>query len=318
MRGASMYDDFLYRLSQSSRARRVLTPLARAYLRFAPGMLGKESLWNRVVNPYLAWQPHPFIARTRFGRRLAGNTRDMIQQYVYFFGLWEPQLTDWISQRLRPGDTFIDVGANIGYYSLLASKLVGKGGSVVAIEASPAIFRELEANLFRNRVTNVRAVNVAASDCRGKVRLFRGPEHNFGETSLFEVPGSKAEGEVDSAPLGEILKPGELEKARVIKIDVEGAEGAVLPGFVPLLNSSRSDLEMIVEFHPHFLTEAGKSADELVRRLTDVGFQACRLRNDYWPLEYFRDRGVKAPEPLLGSIRDETVIVLSRAKATAR
>jgi len=312
---AQMFDDFLYRLSQSPRARGILTPLARAYLRYVPGTLAKELLWDRVVNPYLAWQSHSFVARTRFGRRLAGNTKDMIQQYIYFFGVWEPQLTDWISKRLRPGDTFIDVGANIGYYSLLGSKLVGETGSVVAIEASPRIFRELEANLVRNHALNVRSVNIAASDRAGKVRLFRGPEHNFGETSMFEFPGFQPEGEVEAAPLGAILKPGEMSSARLIKIDVEGAEAAVLPGLIPLLSSSRPDLELIVEFHPQFLTAPGSSADELVKRFSAIGFQAYRLQNDYWPLSYFRDRREQPPLPLHAAIRDETVIVLSRPSA---
>jgi FkbM family methyltransferase len=182
----------------------------------------------------------------------------------------------------------------------------------VAIEASPVIFRDLEANLARNRAVNVRAVNIAASDRSGKVRLFRGPDHNFGETSLFEAPGFQPEGEVEAAPLGAILKPGDLEKARVIKIDVEGAEGAVLPGLIPLMSSSRPNLELIVEFHPQFLREPGESADELVMGMAAIGFQAYRLPNDYWPLNYLRDRKGKPPMALQTPIQEETVIVLSR------
>ena len=49
-----------------------------------------------------------------FGSKIAGNTNDIIPQYIYYFGLWEPHLTRWIQRRLAPGDTFIDVGANIG------------------------------------------------------------------------------------------------------------------------------------------------------------------------------------------------------------
>jgi FkbM family methyltransferase len=307
-----MFDDFLYRLLQSPTARGILTPVARSYLRYAPGTLGKEALWNRVVNPYLAWQSHPFIAATRFGARLAGNTKDMIQQYVYYFGLWEPYLTDWITRQLRPGDTFVDVGANIGYYSLLASRVVGASGSVVAIEASPAIFQELQANLARNRVANVRSVNLAASARRGMVRLFRGPAHNFGETSLFESTGGEFMGNIEAAPLEEILEPSELANARLIKLDIEGAEGAVLPGLIPRLTSGRADLELIVEFHPKFLVEPGQRVGELVELLGNAGFHAYRMENDYWPLNYFREAKDRRPVRLDAAIKDETVVVFSR------
>jgi precorrin-6B methylase 2 len=94
---------------------------------------------------------------------MKGDAKDIIQQYIYYFGVWEPRITGWVSRHLAPGDTFIDVGANIGYYSLLASPLVGKTGTVVAIEASPRTFDDLLFNLELNNVSNVRPVNVAVS-----------------------------------------------------------------------------------------------------------------------------------------------------------
>ena len=84
---------------------------------------------------------------TRFGGVMQGNTQDLIQRYLYWFGVWEPQLTCWIKSRLPPRRVFVDVGANIGYYSLLAASLVGDDGQVVAIEASPSIYRLLCNNL---------------------------------------------------------------------------------------------------------------------------------------------------------------------------
>ncbi len=307
-----MFDDLLYRVSQSPTARSICTPLARGYLRYAPGNFGKETFWLRVVDPYLAWQPHDFVASTRFGKRLAGNTTDMVQQYLYYFGLWEPDLTNWISGQLRPGDTFVDVGANIGYYSLLASALVGKTGAVVAIEASPAIFQQLERNVARNDSRNVRCANIAASDRRAKLPLFCGPEHNLGETSLYSGPGFRPAGWVNAAPLAEILAPAEIANARLMKIDVEGAEGLVLPGLVPLLDSGRSELELIVEFHPQYLTEEGRRPRELIQLLETKGFHAYRLENDYWPFSYSKRSRNKRPTRLVTPIEDETVIVFSR------
>jgi FkbM family methyltransferase len=306
-----MLDDLLYRLSQSPGARRLLTPATRAYLRYCPGTAGKEALWTRVVDPYLAWHSYPYTARTRFGPRLAGDIKDMVQQYVYFFGLWEPQLTHWISTRLRPGDTFVDVGANIGYYSLLASKLVGNSGSVVAIEASATIFRQLQANLELNHITNVRSLNVAAADRRGKLELFDGPRHNAGATSLFQGKDSKPAGQVDAAPLGELLRPAELAGARLIKIDIEGAEGAVLPGLIPLLSDCRTDLELVVEFHPQNLTEPGKTVPDLIAMVRAAGFVGQVLENDYWP--FSKPSLSVAPLRLQSPITKELMVVFSRS-----
>ncbi|HEY2951649.1 MAG TPA: FkbM family methyltransferase [Verrucomicrobiae bacterium] len=307
-----MWDDLAYRLSKNTAARQVITPLLRSYLRYFPGAAGKETLWNRVVNPYLAWQSRKFVARTHFGQRLAGDTKDMIQQYIYFFGLWEPVLTAWICSRLSPGDGFIDVGANIGYYSLLASTLVGKSGSVVAIEASPRIFRELQKNLARNCAVNVRGVNVAVSDHKGLVRLFRGPDHNLGETSVFQAAGFTPDGTVEAAPLAEILEGKELASARLIKIDIEGAERIVVPGIGSLLRSGRADLELIVEFHPQYLTEPGRRAEDLVKLVNAAGFHAYRLENDYWPFNRLKNSASKRPARLRAPIQGETVIVFSR------
>jgi hypothetical protein len=120
----------------------LLIPFVRMYIRYAPWGMGKRSFWAQIVGPYFAWHAHKFIVSTAFGRQIAGDTRDIVQQHIYYFGVWEPNLTRWIVRRLAPGDVFIDVGANVGYYSLqrcsanllLASKLVGQSCSVVAIE----------------------------------------------------------------------------------------------------------------------------------------------------------------------------------------
>lgn len=71
------------------------------------------------------------------------DTQDLIQRYLYLFGAWEPHLTGWLRRRLRPGDGFVDVGANIGVFSVLAARLVGESGRVVAIEASADVHRRL-------------------------------------------------------------------------------------------------------------------------------------------------------------------------------
>lgn len=110
---------------------RLVVNTLRAYLRHGPG---SAQLATRL-DDYLTRHPVTAAAHTIDGIAFPNvTTTDIIQRYLYLFGTWEPHLTAWIHQRLTPGATFIDVGANIGYYSLLAAHLVGPTGRVVAVE----------------------------------------------------------------------------------------------------------------------------------------------------------------------------------------
>jgi FkbM family methyltransferase len=252
------------------------------------------------------------VAETAFGMRIKGDAKDIIQQYIYYFGIWEPNITSWIHSCLRPGDGFIDVGANIGYYSLLASRLVEARGSVVAIEASPKTFLELQTNLTLNRINNIRAVNVAASDFRGTLKVFRGHEHNTGLTSVFYRKGFAVECEVAAVPLSEIVQPNEMRCARVVKIDVEGAESSVVAGMGPIITAGRPDLEIMIEVNPAVLASQGTKPERLLRLFFDAGYHAYMLENDYSAFSYLPIPPAKRPRRLRSSINQVTDIVMSR------
>lgn len=292
-------------------------PLMRSYIRYFPLATGKRSLWTRIIDPYCAWRSRKFVAPTVFGSEIAGDSMDIIQQYIYYFGVWEPQLTSWIQRRLSPGDTFIDVGANIGYFSLLASKLVGDSGSVVAIEASPKIFGALQNNLGLNKVRNVRSVNMAASDSQGVTHVFHGHECNSGLTSIFDGRDLELECQIESAPLSIILKPQEIENARLIKIDVEGAEWSVAIGMEKLFGSARADLEIIVEIDPIPLAKQGKRPEDLMKIFWEAGFHAYAIENDYSPLSFTRLGSEKRPVRMDKFPNWVTDVVFSRQAAKA-
>jgi FkbM family methyltransferase len=315
----ALLDRWLPWLTANERTTRWLIPWLRAYVRYVPITAGKRWLWTSVINPYFAWHSYPFVARAFFGSRIAGNTRDILQQYVYYFGIWEPHFTYWITRQLRPGDTFIDVGANIGYYSLLASRLVGRSGMVVAIEASPRIFAVLMENLQLNNIQNARAVNIAAGKQVGTARLFLGPETHCGLTTTSEIECAKNdcqfECEISTAPLASILSEKEMNSARLIKIDVEGAEWNVVEGMANRLASSRPDLEVMVELNPQRLADQGKSVGDVLRIFRDEGFYAYQLENDYSAESYLGGGMKQAPLRLRGPIHQETDVLFSRRDA---
>ena len=313
-----MLDDVLGRVSADPRLSQALVPLVRGYLRYFPVKAGKAFVWTRIAEPYLAWQPHPFRARTRFGFSLDGDSRDLIQQWIYYFGVWEPSLTAWIRHRLEPGDTFVDVGANIGYFALLAARTVGPSGRVVAIEASPAIAERLRQNVAKNHADNLRTKAAAALGSRGGVKLYRGNDANCGETTIDAEYGGEFECEVEGYPLQELLTASELENARLIKIDAEGAEYAILSGFDGF-DRLRRDTELIVEMHPSYLAHRGESVDGVLTVMANAGFAPYVLSEEYWPPAYLEGGGRRpSPRRYDGSpIEDGTVLIFSRANGAA-
>src|SRR5438270_3347355 len=144
----------------------VLTPVARRAMRLLPSL--QSVIWKRAIQGRLEWRQFGFVERAHFGATFAGDIADVIQRYIYFFGRWEPHVEAVISQCLSPGDTFIDIGANIGYFSLFATTLVGETGKVVAIEPSARIFERLSENVRLNpRAATVRMVQAAVADHAG-------------------------------------------------------------------------------------------------------------------------------------------------------
>ncbi|WP_107068140.1 FkbM family methyltransferase [Streptomyces sp. CT34] len=295
-----------------------LVTLGRGYLRDAPGVLGKVALAERYLNPRLRDRPRRRVVHTRFGARMAVDTQDLIQRYLYLFGVWEPHLTHWLRRRLRPGDTFVDVGSNIGYFSLLASRLVGEQGKVVSVEAMPAFHSRLLQHAALNRSTNIRAVNAAVSDAPGTLTFILASSDNMGAASIVPYEGpAEATFDVEAYPLPDVVDPAEIATARVIKIDVEGAEGAVVRGMRPMLDKLRPDAEITVEINPWRMERLGDSADELMATMREHGFHAYRLKNHYAVASYpAAVRGaVVAPVRWRGPVVEESDLVFSRVDA---
>ena len=130
---------------------------------------------------------------------------------------------------LRPGATFVDVGANIGFHTVLAAQLVGPAGRVVAIEPSPWALDLLRANLWRSGAAAT-VLPAAAAEASGKVRLAAAPDHHSG-ARLAE----HGEIEVEAARLDDLIPDLVVD---VLKVDVGGAEPLVLRGASELVERS--------------------------------------------------------------------------------
>ena len=266
---------------------------ARWYLRNTPWHQGTRRL-SVALDFNQRLRPHRFRTETRFGFEISGTTEDFVQRYIYVFGVWEPHLTYWIQDRLQPGDTFVDVGANIGYFTLLAAGCIRKQGWCVAIEASPSIFELLKENLELNHVgSRVRTVNLAASDRDGTLTVYGGPSGNLGLTTTVPNHDLRIETTIRAMPLKDILTEGEIAAARLIKIDVEGLEGPVVRGLLPILGACREDLEIVLEVNGQ-ATPEGERTSDIVRELADLGFHTYEFVNNDEKDAYLK--AIKAPQ----------------------
>jgi FkbM family methyltransferase len=292
-----------------------LAAAARGYLH-ARGLPGKRAVWRHVIEPRLAERPREVRCRTEFGATLKVDTQDMIGRYVYFFGVWEPNLTAWMSRTLSPGDTFIDVGANIGYFTLLGSGLVGASGSVVAIEASPAIFAVLCENVRLNGQTNVRTVNMAVLDRPATLPFYSGPPGNAGMASVRRHPDVETyECTIGADTLPRLCTQPELSSARIVKIDVEGVECEVTEGLRDALPAMRPDVELVVEIVPDYLRAYGRRAEEVFAVFFAAGFNAYHIENDYASISYVPPRRLARPRRIQGPLDREFDAIFSRRDA---
>jgi FkbM family methyltransferase len=174
--------------------------------------------------------------------------------YQYFCrikkGDFTPGHEDHILERFTPkeGDIVIDIGAHIGRYSIVSSKLVGKTGRVVAIEADVDTFQILKRNTALNNLTNVLPLNIAVFSTKTRIKLYeQSASAKYNSLLLSRAKQTEKYAEINADTLDSILELNRIDQANWIKIDVEGAEFEVLKGATKTLSSG--DIALLVEIH---------------------------------------------------------------------
>jgi FkbM family methyltransferase len=233
-----------------------------------------------------------FPATTYFGAKLYCTFGEYVQARIIHFGFYEPNISALVESILTQGAVFLDIGANIGYHSLLASKLVGPKGAVISIEACPSNFAILSFHIRQNHAKNVRIINKAASDVPGSVVIYRGPPGNNGMATTIKSRGYVEGDIVESVPIDNILTSVERSRLRLIKMDIEGGELPVLRRFLQTIGLYPSDVELIVEIST-WDDPGGWS--EVFAHLRDAGFRAYLIENRYTYDAYSK---WEAPAPL--------------------
>jgi FkbM family methyltransferase len=203
---------------------------------------------------------------TRHGFSMSLDLRQLVDREIYCQGVWEPLETKLFARVLRPGDHVVDVGANIGWFSLLAARLVGPAGRVHSFEANRATFDLLQTNLALNACTNITAHCVAVGEENGLARIAPREAGNAGADGV-ELASSG----VDTVPLVRLDAVLGEARLRLIKLDIEGWEAKALRGAEGLLRRGDAP-DLVFEFTPEFLSAAGDDPRELVAWLEGLGY----------------------------------------------
>ncbi len=174
---------------------------------------------------------------------------------LIFTHTWEPSETKIFREHIKKGMTVIDAGAYIGYYSLLASKLVGSKGKVYAFEPSPESLDLLHKNIQLNNCKNIQVFKKAVTDKTGHTTFYLSP-HNLSGSSILRSP-QNPQIEVSTTTLDEAVGD---ERVDFIKMDIEGGETRALKGMAKIIRNN-PNLEMMIEVG---LAEVGSSLEEYI------------------------------------------------------
>ena len=209
------------------------------------------------------------------GLRFECDVRSRMARETFFTGKFEAPVTLVIRQLIDPGGTFIDVGANWGYFTLMMAEHVGPLGRVLAVEADPRIHAILERNIALNDLPQVQVFHTAAAAESGVLSLIGFDEcgDNWGTSRITGASGHEIDScEVPARGLDEMLNEGGVDIVDLIKIDIEGAEALALEGMSVGLRRGRYP-RILLELHPASLAEHGTNPGAIIEALLEMGYR---------------------------------------------
>jgi FkbM family methyltransferase len=208
-----------------------------------------------------------------------------VTRVLYLFHEYEPLETQMFINLLKPGMTVIDIGANTGYYTLIAALSVGETGRIVAFEPYPGNVEILSRNVELNRLDNVTIEAYAISDLDGVVKLYlsniNAGDHRIydgKDDELFNVGRSRQMINVFATTLDSYINSKGIE-VDLIKMDVQGAEYVALQGMKETLKVNQ-DIILMTEYWPHGLERCGTEPIEFLHELNALGFKIFLINSD--------------------------------------
>lgn len=192
-----------------------------------------------------------------------------VSKFAHFY---EANELVWVQEHLDAGDVFLDIGSNVGLYSLFASRAVGATGKVVAVDADAGIQERLIHNLTTNNATNVLPLQVGVSDTR-ETAMFSVPLGPMRAASSLIIDGGGQLIPVECYPLLDILDGENIRRIKGMKLDIEGMEFRVLRRFLLDAPHELRPEWLITEYFPGRVKASG---GDVLRLLTEFGYSMVK------------------------------------------
>ncbi len=236
----------------------------RAYMaitRRLPKVFGVGAFANVLKRLYARKPRAPVVCEVHGARMLLDPNDELDRELIFTPQLYDREMLDFLRAALKPGDAFLDAGAHVGGFTVVAAPLVAPG-RVLAVDADPHVFSILRRNVEMNKLSNVALANVGLSDKRERLRFHRGDEGLRGVSNFIDGTG---ESELDLKPLAEVAAEHGFESFAGVKIDIEGFEFRVLRRYLEDVPRECWPRFFIVERLPHLVERAGGDVVELLR-----------------------------------------------------
>jgi FkbM family methyltransferase len=198
------------------------------------------------------------------------NKQDVAVSGAIAFGLFERTELEHFRKIIKPGMTVIDIGANIGLYTVIAAKLVGPEGKVFAYEPEDDNYEILKKNIEINKLSNVIPLKTALAEKVGAADLYL-DLNNRGHHSFANSGKAEKVIRVETDTLDHSLGKYHISNVNVIKMDIEGAEGLAFQGMSMTIAQS-PDLMILTEFYPEIINKVGSIPSSFIMSLINTGF----------------------------------------------
>ncbi len=208
------------------------------------------------------------------GRKMFTQNNDGLALSI--FKIYEPNQTEIVKKYVHEGDIVIDIGAHVGYYTLLMAQLVGENGKVYSFEPDPVNFQLLKKSVEINGFENVVLIQKAVSNITDKVKLFLGDDDSaINRIYDAKLGDAKESIDVESVTIDEYFKEND-ELVNFIKIDSEGSEIKIINGMKQFL-SRNQELVMMTEFFPFLIKKSGDEPNQYLKSLEKSGFSLYNI-----------------------------------------
>lgn len=247
-------------------------------LRTLPLSYQQAEWWANVCKQWPAIFNEPFCVKRTIssGLLMELGIIDVVQRTLLTEGKWDVDVEKLLRHYLKEGGVFLDIGANIGYFSLLASSLVGSSGKVIAIEPSLRALEIFTRNLRLNNYSNITLFSIGAGDISELKSLYLTTPNNIGASTLRKIEHPVGKENIPVMRVGDLLETYNISP-KVVKIDVEGAEFSVLKGMENILKEHHP--VVICELVEEYLQGFGVCMKDVLEWMEALGYRGYLVKD---------------------------------------